>query len=76
VVLLMLLVSLLVPTTSSTAADLKCSLTFTSGPVTGKRMIVQVTTTGNDLGSDQFNLAIPGGGEGSTQGCTKQYGRE
>jgi hypothetical protein len=42
----------------------------------GKKMIVQVTTTGNDLGSDQFNLAIPGGGEGSTQGCTKQYGRE
>jgi hypothetical protein len=52
------------------------SLTFTSGPVTGKKMIVQVTTTGNDLGNDQFNIAIPGGGEGSTQGCTKQYGRD
>lgn len=39
-------------------------------------MIVQVTTTGNDLGSDQFNLAIPGGGEGSTAGCTKQYGAD
>ncbi|KAH5450680.1 hypothetical protein HBI30_136790, partial [Parastagonospora nodorum] len=50
------------------------SLTFTSGPVNGKKMIVQVTTTGNDLGGDQFNLAIPGGGEGSTQGCTKEYG--
>jgi hypothetical protein len=75
-VLLMLLVNLLVPTTSLTVADLTCSLTFTSGPVTGKKMIVQVTTTGNDLGSDQFNIAIPGGGEGSTQGCTKQYGRD
>jgi hypothetical protein len=39
-------------------------------------MIVQVTTSGNDLGDNQFNLAIPGGGEGSTQGCTKQYGRD
>jgi hypothetical protein len=75
-VLLMLLVSLLVPTTSLTVANLTCSLTFTSGPVTGKKMIIQVTTTGNDLGSDQFNIAIPGGGEGSTHGCTKQYGRD
>lgn len=39
-------------------------------------MIVQVTTTGNDLGNDQFNLAIPGGGEGSIAGCTKQYGAD
>jgi hypothetical protein len=39
-------------------------------------MIVQVTNTGNDLGNDQFDLAIPGGGEGNTQGCTKQYGRD
>lgn len=49
------------------------SLTFTSGPVNGKKMIVQVTTTGNDLGNNQFDLAIPGAGEGSTAGCTKQY---
>lgn len=39
-------------------------------------MIVQVTNTGSDLGQDQFNLAIPGGGEGSIQGCTKQYGKD
>ncbi|OAL02976.1 hypothetical protein IQ06DRAFT_345951 [Phaeosphaeriaceae sp. SRC1lsM3a] len=52
------------------------ALTFTSGPVNGKKMIVQVTTTGNDLGNDQFNLAIPGGGEGSIAGCTKQYGAD
>ena len=31
-------------------------------------MIVQVTDTGNDLGDDQFDLAIPGGGQGVTQG--------
>ncbi|KAF2004571.1 carbohydrate-binding module family 1 protein [Amniculicola lignicola CBS 123094] len=49
-------------------------LTFTSGPVTGKSMVVQVTNTGNDLGNDQFDLAIPGGGQGATQGCSKQFG--
>jgi hypothetical protein len=57
-------------------ADRTLSLTFTSGPVNGKKMIVQVTTTGSDLAGDQFNLLIPGGGEGSTQGCTKQYGAD
>ena len=50
------------------------SLTFTSGPVNGKKMVVQVTNTGSDLGEDQFNIAIPGGGEGAIRGCTKQYG--
>ncbi|CAA9960480.1 glycoside hydrolase family 45 protein [Pyrenophora teres f. maculata] len=49
------------------------SLTFTSGPVNGKKMVVQVTSTGDDLGDDQFNIAIPGGGQGSTKGCSKQY---
>lgn len=33
-------------------------LTFTSGPVTGKQMIVQSTNTGGDLGSNQFDLAV------------------
>ena len=45
-----------------------CSLTFTSGPVNGKKMVVQVTNTGSDLGEDQFNIAIPGGGEGAIRG--------
>lgn len=31
-------------------------------------MIVQVINTGNDLGDDQFDLAIPGGGQGQTEG--------
>ena len=49
-------------------------LTFTSGPVQGKKMVVQATNTGGDLGSDQFDLAIPGGGVGIFNGCTQQYG--
>jgi hypothetical protein len=44
------------------------SLTFTSGPVNGKKMVVQVVNSGNDLGNDQFDLAIPGGGQGSLGG--------
>ncbi|KAF2193277.1 carbohydrate-binding module family 1 protein [Zopfia rhizophila CBS 207.26] len=37
-------------------------LRFTSGSVNGKTMIVQ------------FDIAIPGGGQGNLQGCTRQYG--
>ncbi|TEY74372.1 hypothetical protein BOTCAL_0073g00110 [Botryotinia calthae] len=48
-------------------------LTFTSGPVAGKQMIVQATNTGGDLGSNQFDLAIPGGGFGIFDACTHQY---
>ncbi len=33
-------------------------LTFTSGPVSGKKMIVQATNTGGDLGTNQFDLAV------------------
>lgn len=33
-------------------------LTFTSGTVAGKKMIVQATNTGGDLGSNQFDLAV------------------
>jgi hypothetical protein len=33
-------------------------LTFTSGPVAGKQMIVQATNTGGDLGANQFDLAV------------------
>ncbi|PQE04355.1 glycoside hydrolase family 45 protein [Rutstroemia sp. NJR-2017a BBW] len=49
-------------------------LTFTSGPVSGKQMIVQATNTGGDLGSNQFDLAIPGGGFGIFNACSNQYG--
>jgi hypothetical protein len=36
-------------------------------------MAVQITNTGSDLGSNQFDLAIPGGGVGIFNGCQKQY---
>ncbi|KAB5589689.1 putative effector protein/Endo-1,4-beta-D-glucanase [Ceratobasidium theobromae] len=50
-------------------------LTFTSGPVAGKQMIVQTTNTGGDLGNNHFDLMIPGGGVGIFgQGCAAQYG--
>lgn len=33
-------------------------ITFTSGPVAGKKMIVQATNTGGDLGSNHFDIAV------------------
>lgn len=33
-------------------------LTFTSGPVSGKKMIVQASNTGGDLGDNHFDLAV------------------
>ncbi|KAG8736580.1 hypothetical protein FRC10_009153 [Ceratobasidium sp. 414] len=50
-------------------------LTFTSGPVAGKQMIVQATSTAAELGNNYFDIMIPGGGTGLyTQGCVAQYG--
>ncbi|XP_037048585.1 endoglucanase-like, partial [Bradysia coprophila] len=49
-------------------------LTFTSGPVNGKKMIVQVTNTGGDLGENHFDLQMPGGGVGIFNGCSSQWG--
>jgi len=49
-------------------------LTFTSGPINGKRMIVQITNTGGDLGEDHFDILIPGGGVGLFNGCSSQWG--
>ncbi|KAI9318689.1 endo-glucanase RCE3 [Dichotomocladium elegans] len=48
-------------------------LTFTSGPVSGKKMVVQVTNTGGDLGSNHFDLQMPGGGVGIFNGCQNQW---
>jgi hypothetical protein len=48
-------------------------LTFTGGACSGKKFAVQITNTGSDLGQNQFDLAIPGGGVGIFNGCTKQY---
>ncbi|PQE16309.1 glycoside hydrolase family 45 protein [Rutstroemia sp. NJR-2017a WRK4] len=49
-------------------------LTFTSTAIAGKKMIVQATNTGGDLGANQFDLAIPGGGVGIFNGCTTEFG--
>ncbi|KAK4155539.1 glycoside hydrolase [Chaetomidium leptoderma] len=49
-------------------------LTFTSGPVAGKKMIVQASNTGGDLGNNHFDIAMPGGGVGLFNACTNQYG--
>ncbi|KAK0633007.1 RlpA-like double-psi beta-barrel-protein domain-containing protein-containing protein [Immersiella caudata] len=49
-------------------------LTFTSGPVSGKKMVVQATNTGGDLGNNHFDIAMPGGGVGIFNACTNQYG--
>jgi len=49
-------------------------LTFTSGPVNGKRMIVQVSNTGGDLGENHFDIQMPGGGVGLFNGCQPQWG--
>ncbi|KAI9265548.1 endo-beta-D-1,4-glucanase [Helicostylum pulchrum] len=48
-------------------------LTFTSGPVNGKKMVVQVTNTGGDLGQNHFDLQMPGGGVGIFDGCSSQW---
>lgn len=50
-------------------------LTFTSSSIAGKTMIVQLTNTGADLGSNHFDIALPGGGLGIfTEGCSSQFG--
>ncbi|KAH7100005.1 putative endoglucanase type K [Auriculariales sp. MPI-PUGE-AT-0066] len=49
-------------------------LTFTSGAVAGKKMVVQATNTGGDLGENHFDLMIPGGGVGIFNGCPAQFG--
>ncbi|KAI1819551.1 glycoside hydrolase family 45 protein [Xylaria intraflava] len=50
-------------------------LDFTSGPVAGKSMIVQSTNTGGDLGSNQFDILMPGGGIGLFDGCSVEFGQ-
>jgi CobQ-like glutamine amidotransferase family enzyme len=59
-------------TISNALADHDTRLAFTSGPVNGKKMVVQVVNTGNDLDNNQFDLAIPGGGQGGLQGLVQR----
>jgi hypothetical protein len=49
-------------------------VTFTSGKAKGKIMVVQSVNTGGDLGDNQFDLQIPGGGVGMFDGCSSQFG--
>lgn len=50
-------------------------LTFNNGPAAGKQLVTQITNTGSDLGSNHFDIAIPGGGVGIfTSGCQTQWG--
>nr|BAF57479.1 putative glycosyl hydrolase family45 [uncultured symbiotic protist of Cryptocercus punctulatus] len=50
-------------------------LTFKDTAASGQKLLVQVTNTGGDLGSNQFDLAIPGGGLGIfTDGCPAEFG--
>ncbi|KAF8251019.1 barwin-like endoglucanase [Wilcoxina mikolae CBS 423.85] len=62
---------------SGQESDWCCScyeLTFTSGTVAGKKMVVQATNTGDALGGNHFDIAIPGGGVGEFNACSEQYG--
>lgn len=44
--------------------------------VAGKTMIVMVSNTGGDLGTQHFDLLVPGGGLGLFNGCTASLGIE
>ncbi|PGH00786.1 hypothetical protein AJ80_09125 [Polytolypa hystricis UAMH7299] len=60
-----------------TEADWCCAcyeLTFNSGPVSGKKMVVQAVNTGGDLGANHFDIAMPGGGVGIFNACSDQWG--
>jgi len=45
-----------------------------SAALSGKHMIVQAINIGGDVGSGQFDLAIPGGGVGAFNACSSQWG--
>lgn len=45
-----------------------------SAALAGKTMIVQATNVGGDVGSGQFDLLTPGGGVGTFNACSTQWG--
>lgn len=52
----------------------KCyRLRFLDPLLKDKEMIVQATNTGWDLSDNHFDIAMPGGGQGMFQGCSKQF---
>ncbi|KAA6414654.1 MAG: glycoside hydrolase family 45 [Lasallia pustulata] len=63
--------------TVSTATPSCCScylLTFTSGPIVGKQIIVQAVNVNSNVAVNQFAIAIPGGGYGLNDGCINEWG--
>ncbi len=44
------------------------------GAIKGQQMIVQKINDGGDVGGEQFDLLVPGGGVGQFNGCTNQWG--
>lgn len=49
-------------------------LDFHGSGLDGKSMIVQVTNDGGDVGTNAFDLLIPGGGVGKYNACSDQWG--
>ncbi len=45
-----------------------------SAALAGKTMIVQAINIGGDVGSNQFDIAVPGGGVGAFNACSSQWG--
>lgn len=50
-----------------------CMLLSFTEQIENKKMVVQVTNTGSDLSRNHFDIAMPGGGVGIFNGCTKQW---
>ena len=45
-----------------------------TGALNGKQMVIMVSNIGGDVGSNQFDIMIPGGGVGLFNGCGVQLG--
>jgi len=43
-----------------------------SGTIQGKRMVIMISNIGGDVGGDQFDLMIPGGGVGAYNALSNQ----
>jgi uncharacterized repeat protein (TIGR02543 family) len=51
----------------------KCfELTFTNTSISGKKMVIMVSNIGGDVGQNQFDLMIPGGGVGQFNALSNQ----
>lgn len=59
------------------ASNQRCCMCYEmipqSGPWSGKKMLVQVTNSGEDLENEQFDLQFPGGGFGIFDGPSVQF---